>query len=125
MKPLLMALDAWNADEMEAAFRSYFVRDEIKLVMLDGRDVGWFQVSQTDTDMCIDQLYLLQEVRGQGIGAALVKSIISEAAEQDKDVCLSFVHGNPAHTLYHRLGFRQISEDDTKIHMRYQNEQAS
>ncbi|WP_299958669.1 GNAT family N-acetyltransferase [uncultured Roseobacter sp.] len=124
MKPLLMALDAWNADEMEMAFRSYFIPDEIKFVTLDGRDVGWFQVSETDHDVCIDQLYLIKDVRGQGIGTALVKSIISEAADQDKNVCLSFVHGNPAHTLYRRLGFRQVSEDDTKIHMRYETRQA-
>lgn len=119
MQPLLTALDAWDPAEIECAFRGYFIPDEIKFVTMDGRDVGWFQVSQTRTELCLDQLHLVEEVRGQGIGTALINRIIDEAEAQGRNVSLSLVKGNQAQALYRRLGFRRRSEDDTKIHMRF------
>lgn len=118
MKPLLMALGAWNENEIEEAFRGYFIPDEVRIVTRNGSDVGWIQVSQTDQEFCLDQLHLLEEVRGQGIGTALINSTITAALAENKTVSLSLVKGNPAITLYRRLGFHQVAEDSTKIHKR-------
>jgi len=119
MKPLLMALDAWNEDEIEAAFRSYYIPEEVRIIMQGGADVGWIQVSRTDCDYCLDQLHLLEEVRGQGIGTALILATIEDATAENKDVTLSLVKGNRAIRLYRRLGFRREAEDSTKIHKRF------
>ena len=118
MKPLLKALDAWDADEIDAAFRSYFIPAEIRVVTVAGVDAGWIQVSQTETELCLDQLHLIEEVRGQGIGTVLIRAVIADATAQNKNVSLSLVRGNPAINLYQRLGFARTSEDDTKIHKR-------
>ncbi|WP_299690993.1 GNAT family N-acetyltransferase [uncultured Tateyamaria sp.] len=118
MKPLLIALDAWDADQIDAAFRGYFIAAEIRVVTVAGVDAGWIQVSQTHKELCLDQLHLIEEVRGQGIGTALIKAVIADATGQNKNVSLSLVRGNPAITLYRRLGFERTSEDDTKIHKR-------
>ena len=119
MKPLLTALDAWDEDEIETAFRSYFIPDEVRIIIVDDADVGWIQVSRTDGEFCIDQLHLLEEVRGQGIGSALIAATIKDAAAENKNVSLSLVKGNPALRLYQRLGFHQVGEDSTKIHKRF------
>ncbi|MEL6450004.1 MAG: GNAT family N-acetyltransferase [Pseudomonadota bacterium] len=122
MQPLLTALDAWNADEIDCAFRGYFIPDEVRFVTIDDEDVGWFQVSKTDAALWLDQLHLVEDVRGQGIGTALIHKVIADATAQGKDVNLSLIKGNPAHALYRRLGFRRTSEDETKLHMRYETD---
>ena len=120
MQPLLAALGEWNKEEMETAFRGYFIPDEVRVVQVGGRDVGWLQVSHTDHELCLDQLHLVEDMRGQGIGTALINKVIATATGQNKDVSLSLVKGNPAVRLYRRLGFRRSSEDKTKIHKRFE-----
>ena len=119
MKPLLEALDAWNPEEKDAAFKSYFDVDEIRIIMLNGKDVGWIQVSHTEKEFCLDQVHLLECARDQGIGTTLIKDTIAEAAAHNKNVSLSLVKGNRAIRLYERLGFRRVAEDSTKIHKRF------
>ena len=118
MKPLLEALGAWNAEENEAACNSYYDVDEVRVIMLDGQDVGWIQVSYTDQEFCLDQLHLIEKARNKGIGTALIKQTIADAAKQGKNVSLSLVKGNRAVKLYKRLGFHQVAEDETKLHKR-------
>ena len=115
-----MALDAWNANEIETDFRGYYIPDEVRVVMQNGVDVGWIQVSVTDQELCLDQLHLVEKVRGQGIGTALIRATIEDAAAKSKNVSLSLVKGNRAYWLYQRLGFRQIAEDNIKIHKRFE-----
>lgn len=117
MQPLLSALDAWDADRAAAAFESYFIVDEINVVTLDGADVGWFQVSSTKTELCLDQIHLVENVRNRGVGEHLIRNIVDEAFAQGRSVSLSLVKGNPAIHLYRRLGFHLTGEDETKYHM--------
>lgn len=118
MKPLLRALDAWDAEKAEVAFRGYFIPDEIKIVQLDGKDIGWLQVSISEKELCLDQVHLLEEARGKGIGTCLINSVIDAATKQGRDVSLSLIKGNPSLELYKKLGFGLVGEDDTKFHMR-------
>lgn len=118
MQPLLTELDAWDADKAEAAFESYFIVDEIRVVTLDGSDVGWFQVSETQTELCLDQIHLVQQARNRGVGEQLIRCVVDEAFAQGKAVSLSLVKGNPAIHLYKRLGFHLTGESETKYHMR-------
>lgn len=117
MKPLLSELDAWDADKIDAAFQGYFIVDEVRVVTLDGSDVGWIQVSTTPTELCLDQIHLVDEVHNRGIGGKLIRDVLDQAFAQGKNVSLSLVKGNPAMHLYERMGFRLVSEDETKYHM--------
>lgn len=125
MKPLLKALDAWDAEDMEALFKSYFNVDEIQIITLNSEDVGWIQISHNDREICLDQVHLIEAARDKGIGTALIKSLIADAARQNKNVSLSLVKGNRAFALYKRLGFQHVGEDTTKIHKRYVTNQVT
>ena len=117
MEPLLSALGAWDAEKADNAFQSYYISDEIEIVCLDGKDVGWIQISVVQNELCLDQIHLIEEVRGKGIGTKLIGKVIAEADSQGRDVSLSLVKGNPSLALYKRLGFSLQSEDETKFHM--------
>jgi len=117
MKPLLTALGAWNLTESTEAFASYFDVEEIQIVTANGDDVGWIQVSKNDDAFCLDQIHLIEQARGNGIGERLIRNVIAAANMEGKVTTLSLVRGNRSIALYERLGFRLVGEDDIKFHM--------
>lgn len=119
MRPLLSALGAWDEAKSDASFHEYFKPAEIRIITVDGADVGWIQVSEANGEIHLDQLHLIEPLRDQGIGTKLIKRIQKKAQKKDKPLKLSFVRGNRAASLYERLGFRHVSSDMTKIHMRW------
>jgi ribosomal protein S18 acetylase RimI-like enzyme len=115
MQPLLSELDAWDRDEFRERIRQSFNPDETRIVVLDGRDIGFFHVIETDADIKIAQLHLVDGYRGQGIGTKLILELISRAKRFGKTVSLSAPRNNPAIALYERLGFRTQRDDGDPI----------
>jgi ribosomal protein S18 acetylase RimI-like enzyme len=122
MQPLLSALGAWDEAKSDASFRDFFKPNEIRMITVDGTDVGWIQVSETNGEVHLDQLHLIEEFRDRGIGTKLITATQAEARKKDKPLCLSFVKGNRAAALYERLGFMHAGSDETKMHMRWEGE---
>ena len=119
MKSLLTELDEWNEQEIVSKFKHYFELDEVQIVMVDGADVGWLQISETEHAINLDQVYLLEDFRARGIGSQLIQNLLATAESEKKPVLLSVVRNNVAVTLYQRLGFRITEEEGYKLHMRW------
>lgn len=119
MRPLLEALGTWDEEKAERAFKEYFKPEEIRIVVVDGREAGWIQVSQTESEVHLDQIHLTEETRGRGIGTKLICETMAEARNAGKPVLLSLLRGNRAISLYRRLGFKPNGSDRTKLHMRW------
>ena len=119
MKSLLTELDEWNEQEIVSKFRHYFELDEVQIIMVDGADVGWLQISETEHAINLDQVYLLEDFRARGIGSQLIQDLLATAKSEKKPVLLSVVRNNVAVTLYQRLGFRITEEEGYKLHMRW------
>ena len=117
MQPLLTALDAWDEEFAIARFKDHYKTDEVSIVVIDGTDAGWIQLSTTDHEIHIDQLYLMPDFRGRGIGTQLIRDVLATAASENKSVHLSLVRNNRAFYLYRRLGFRTLDEDSVRLHM--------
>ncbi|MES0809145.1 GNAT family N-acetyltransferase [Roseibium sp. SCPC15] len=115
--PLLEALDCLDRQRAEKAFKSYFKCHEISLVVIDDDVVGWFQVSEETEQINLDQVYLISAYRNRGLGTLLIRDVMQKAASKGKPLHLSMIKGNPAITLYQRLGFAFCGEDDIKFHM--------
>ena len=119
MKSLLTELDEWNEQEIVSKFKRYFELDEVQIIMVDGADVGWLQISETEHAINLDQVYLLEDFRARGIGSQLIQNLLATAKSEKKPVLLSVVRNNVAVTLYQRLGFRITEEEGYKLHMRW------
>ena len=46
--------------------------------------------------------------RGQGVGGALLRTLLAEAGRRGVGLCLNVRHDNPARRLYERLGFLPV-----------------
>jgi ribosomal protein S18 acetylase RimI-like enzyme len=107
-----------DMDTQIAGFRQRWDVMQVRIITLDGTDIGWLQSFVEDDALFLGQLFVDRTLRGQGIGTHLVKRLIEEAARAGRAVTLGVVKASPALRLYKRLGFRITHEDERKFYMR-------
>ncbi len=76
-----------------------------QIVLVDDISVGVLVVERFLTHIQIEQIYLLPEYQHRGIGTALIKSLLFEAAKFKIPVRLRVMAVNLAKSFYERLGF--------------------
>ena len=84
------------------------------VAMRAGEDIGRLTLERGPNRHCIIDIALLPEHRGNGIGTALLRDLMDEAAAAARDVSLHVEKSNPAIRLYRRLGF--VTEEDNGVY---------
>ena len=122
----------------EAAFREYveqiwgwddtyqrdlhnrrFASQDLRIIQFHGTDVGFLSTRNTPDTFKVDQLYILPEYQGKGIGAVCMKRIIDDANLEQKPVTLQVLKINTRATaFYQRLGFTTVDENSTHFQMK-------
>ncbi len=98
-----------------AHYQCYYPEADRLVMMRDGQ-VGRLYLERTPTEHCIIDIALLPEHRGRGLGAALLRDLLDEAATTGKAVEIYVEKFNPAIRLYRRLGFG--TEEDAGVYER-------
>ncbi|WP_175746943.1 GNAT family N-acetyltransferase [Burkholderia pyrrocinia] len=98
----------------EAHDRRIRAHFENAMIVCEGADaIGLLKVTRAAGEWHVHQIQLLPARQGQGIGEAVLRELLADAARENVPVSLSVLHGNPARRLYERLGFRPASETET------------
>ena len=118
-KKLLTALGTWDEGRVKSRFDAVFKPDQAQVIHSDGADIGWMQISEGGDGFHLHQLYLVGRYRNRGIGRALVVALQKRARRMRKSIALNVIRGNPALSLYRRLGFHIVGEDDERLHLRW------
>ena len=92
----------------EANFTERFLPDEVRIIVRRNKDVSWLQVSDTDGEIFLKQMFLQPASQGQGIGSRLLADLIERGRRANKAVRLGVVKINPAMQLYQRFGFTTL-----------------
>jgi GNAT superfamily N-acetyltransferase len=90
---------------------------QVRIIQVDGADVGWLQVVPKDDEYFLGSLFLEAGFQRRGTGTEVMKRVLDEGARRGQPVRLAVVKFNPARRLYERLGFRVTHEDDLKVYM--------
>jgi ribosomal protein S18 acetylase RimI-like enzyme len=93
------------------SYRHAFPRALDAIIEVLGMAVGRLYVDRAPGTLRLIDISLLPEYRGRGIGTALIRALLDEAAAVGGAVKLSVALSNPARILYQRLGFRTVSSD--------------
>jgi ribosomal protein S18 acetylase RimI-like enzyme len=101
-----------------AGFRQQWELTQVRIITLDGANIGWLQSTIRDDAFFLAQLFVDGSFQRQGIGTEVMNRLIGEATRARQAMTLGVVKTNPALRLYERLGFRVTHEDDRKFYMR-------
>lgn len=118
-RPLLRALGTLDEAAVARRFSDAYRCHPSQVICADGGDIGWLQVSRSETGLHLHQVHLVRHYRNRGIGSRLIRAIMARAEADGVPLTLNVVRGNPAIALYLRLGFRAVAEDGELLRMRW------
>jgi len=113
-------IDEGNLDRVAqaASFEQQWEQAQVRILTMDGRDVGWMKSFPREDRLFLAQLIVDGAIQRRGIGTQAMRRHITEGAAAGQTVCLDVVKINRALRLYERLGFRITGEEPRKFHMR-------
>ncbi len=96
-----------------------FAAQDYRIIQFCGTDVGFLATSPTRDTLKVNQLYILPEYQGRGIGSTCMARILDDASLRQKPVVLQVLKVNTRGTaFYQRLGFTIVGETPTHFHMK-------
>lgn len=109
----------WDDTYQRELYNRRFASQDIRIIQFHGTDVGFLSTWNTPDTFKVDQLYILPDYQGKGIGAACMRHIIDDASLEQKPVTLQVLKINPRATaFYQRLGFKIVDENSTHFQMK-------
>jgi ribosomal protein S18 acetylase RimI-like enzyme len=110
----------FNAQQQ--GYRTTFPQAEFAIILHRDQAIGRIVIDRAETGILLVDLALLPAHRGRGIGTALVKDLLREAAAAQKPVRLSVIKGQRAFSLYQRLGFKKTGEAGWRDQMEWRGD---
>ena len=109
----------WDDTYQRDLHNRRFASQDLRIIQFHGTDVGFLSTFSTSDTFKVDQLYILPEYQGRGVGAACMKRIIDDANLEQKPVTLQVLKINTRATaFYQRLGFIIVEENSTHFQMK-------
>ena len=118
MRPYTAELMVWDEQKQIESFAQRWKREDVRIIVLDGRDAGWMQAMETPSEIVLQQLFVVPERQGAGLGTRVLKDLLSRWEPTGKPIALTVLKNNPARRLYERLGFSVVGEAGVKFEMR-------
>jgi ribosomal protein S18 acetylase RimI-like enzyme len=113
----LSKIGRWNHSRLKTKFRRGYKQSQTQIICVGEKPIGLMQVAPFVGRLELRQLHLIADFRGRKIGTRLIGDLLRRADSIGKPVTLEVLHGNPARSLYGRLGFRQTGRDADKMQM--------
>jgi GNAT superfamily N-acetyltransferase len=106
----------WCETEERRLHARRFNAHDFRIITAAGVDVGVLAVRIETDHMKVNQLFILPEHQGKGMGAVCMQIVLDEARRLGLPVRLRVLKGNPrALAFYLRVGFCVAGETDTHI----------
>ena len=105
----------WNEEQQIEFYKKNFKLENNYVILYDSIKIGWLEIIEMDTFIEINQIFILPEYQGKGIGSKIIMDIIEKGITGKKEVKLQVLKcNNKALKLYKKLGFTEYNE--TKTH---------
>ena len=108
----------WDEDEQRRLHEQRFGAQDFRVINVDGTDVGIMSAVEGPDCVKVNQLYILPEHQGRGIGRECMLMMMEQGRRLGLPVRLRVLKVNPrALAFYERLGFVRSGETDSHIQM--------
>jgi ribosomal protein S18 acetylase RimI-like enzyme len=125
-----LAFTGWPAAQVEALLRMQFAAQQraylaqfpagdFQIILCRERPIGRLYLERRADEIRGIDLALLPEYRQAGIGTAILRELLAEAARLGKPFRLHVAKCNRARRLYERLGFITLADDGVHLLMEW------
>jgi ribosomal protein S18 acetylase RimI-like enzyme len=121
-KAMQKQISEMQFNAFEVSIKKEYPGAHDSLISVDSELAGRIIVNETEDNIRIINLSLLPAFRNKGIGTKLIKDVISEASIKKKPVYFDVDKHNPAISLYIRLGFNVVKDNEVSYTMAYKAE---
>lgn len=97
-------------DAQHRYYQENYTSSVFDVLLVEEQPAGRLYVARWPEELRVIDVALLPEFRGRGVGTAVLGGLLAEAAGKGLPVRIHVERGNPARSLYERLGF-QVIED--------------
>jgi ribosomal protein S18 acetylase RimI-like enzyme len=109
----------WNEYFQKDFFSRYLQTLEFQIIVIKNKSVGIVAFSRNKTSINIDEIQLLPEYQGRGIGTLILSDIIASAQKSKIEITLSILKVNYiAQKFYDKLSFEKIGDTETHFLLR-------
>jgi ribosomal protein S18 acetylase RimI-like enzyme len=108
-------------DAQHAHYQTHYTGTDFLVIMQGGNEIGRLYLARWEREHRIVDIALLPEHRRKGLGEALLRDLLDEAARAGKAVSIHVEKFNPAMSLYRRLGFVAVGEAGAYDLMRWES----
>jgi ribosomal protein S18 acetylase RimI-like enzyme len=116
-QPYVAQVWGWGEARLRALFEEEYDQAQTEIVLYQGERVGYLRLEDHGDWLFLDSIAIAPDYQGRGLGTALVRRILHQAAGRGLPVRLHVLRVNPARTLYERLGFRLTGGDADRCFM--------
>jgi len=99
--------------------QEHYTQTDFLLMLRDAVPVGRLYVARWQDEIRMVDIALLPPYRNTGIGTAILRDLLAEAAAAHKPVRIHVEKFNPALRLYERLGFAPIEDKGVYLFMEW------
>jgi GNAT superfamily N-acetyltransferase len=117
MRPDLERLGRYDEHRVRQRLRDGFVPAHTWVIEVDGAFAGCVALRPAQDAHWLEHFYLDPGLQGQGIGSAVLSTLLDRYDCDDAPIRLNVLRGSPAQRLYERHGFRVESEDPVDVFM--------
>ena len=108
----------WDDSYQRRLHNRRFAAQDVYIIRFREVSIGFLAVSHTSDTLKVNQLFILPEYQGKGIGSACMNRIIDDANLEQKSVVLQVLKVNTRGiAFYQRLGFTIVGESTTHVQM--------
>ena len=108
----------WDDNYQRERHNKEFASYDFRIIQFCETDVGFLITSSTSDTLKVNQIFILPEYQGKGIGSACMTRIVGDANLEQKSVSLKVLKVNTRGiALYKRLGFTIVGKDSIYFQM--------
>lgn len=108
----------WDDSIQWEFFDRWFQPGDVSVVVVEGKDVGVLGLENREAKVYVTRIEIHPDWQNRGVGSAVMRQVLAQAAVEGKAVSLHVFEINPARRLYERLGFVTSDEQENRILMR-------
>lgn len=109
----------WEEEKQRELFDAKWDPHSFRVIVVGGADAGVVRYRKEGGHIELDEIQLLPEAQGAGVGSAVIRDLQADAQHAGVPLRLQVLKQNRARALYERLGFQVTGETEHHFRMEW------